>query len=139
MQHRADDATGRPAPAPRGPDRINRHSSGLQEFTRALAGSEGLRILDLGPTSPTNIARLTGLGHKTYSEDILLASRDPVFNLGLTKEGQTIFDVEGFLKSNDLRLRPQPPVTADNAARASRRLRPSGRFRRHCPAARPPT
>lgn len=100
MLHRADDATGRAAPAPRGPDRINRHSSGLQEFTRALAGREGLCILDLGPTSPTNIARLTGLGHKTYSEDVLLASSDPAFNLGRTKEGQTIYDVESFLKGN---------------------------------------
>ncbi len=100
MLHRADDATGRAVPAPRGPDRINRHSSGMQEFSRALAGREGLCILDLGPTSPTNIARLTGMGHKTYSEDLLLASSDPALNLGRTKEGLTIFDVEGFFKGS---------------------------------------
>ncbi len=100
MLHRADDATGRAAPAPRGPDRTLRHSSGLQEFSRALAGREGLRILDLGPTSPTNITRLTGMGHNTYSEDVLLAAADPAFSLGRTKEGQPIFDVEGFLRGN---------------------------------------
>src|SRR3954464_11730680 len=57
--------------------RVTRRSSGLQEFVRALGKEEGLRILDLGPTSPTNIARLTEQGHKVYNEDVLLASMDP--------------------------------------------------------------
>ena len=54
-------ATAPPA-AERG-QRLRRRSSGLAEFTRAIDEEEGLRILDLGPTSPTNIAYLTGLGH----------------------------------------------------------------------------
>ena len=59
--------------------RVTRRSSGLQEFVRALGKQEGLRILDLGPTSPINIARLTEQGHKVYNEDVLLASMDPAF------------------------------------------------------------
>ena len=100
MLHGAEDASSRAAPVPRGPDRILRHSSGLLEFSRALAGREGLRILDLGPTSSTNITRLTGMGHNTYSEDVLLAASDPALTLGRSKEGKVILDVEGFLRSN---------------------------------------
>ena len=54
-------------PPPTSTERIPRHSTGLGEFTRMVAGQEEMRILDLGPTSPTNIARLTGLGHKMYN------------------------------------------------------------------------
>ncbi len=60
---------------------MTRRSSGLQEFVRALGTQEGLRILDLGPTSPTNIARLTEQGHKVYNEDVLLESMNPDFQV----------------------------------------------------------
>lgn len=84
-----------PAPAS-APERISRRSSGLKEFSRAIAGQQSLRILDLGPTSPTNIAYLTGLGHKIYSEDVLLASADPRLVLP-PSEGKPVLDVERFL------------------------------------------
>ena len=54
------------------PARATRRSSGLGEFSRLLAGREGLCILDIGPTSASNIQRLTELGHRVYSEDVLL-------------------------------------------------------------------
>ena len=76
-----------------------RRSSGLNEFTRAIAGQEGLRILDLGITSPVNIARLTGLGHKVYTEDVLAASADPSFVLA-TENGKPMYDVPRFLAEN---------------------------------------
>src|SRR5205085_8665834 len=57
-------------------ERVERRSSGLGEFTRRIAGSEGLSILDLGPTSPANIEYLTGLGHKVYNEDVLQGSTE---------------------------------------------------------------
>ncbi len=76
-----------------------RRSSGLNEFTRAIAGLEGLRILDLGITSPVNIERLTGLGHKVYTEDLLAASADPSFVLA-TENGKPIHDVPRFLAEN---------------------------------------
>ena len=62
------------APPPRPEERVPRHSTGLAEFHRLVGGEGRLRILDLGPTSPTNISYLTGQGHKVYQEDILRAA-----------------------------------------------------------------
>jgi len=79
--------------------RVTRRSSGLQEFVRALGKEENLRILDLGPTSPTNIARLTEQGHKVYNEDILLGSMDPAFQ-SVGEDGKPTTSVERFLAEN---------------------------------------
>ena len=88
------------APAPPGSkERIPRHSTGLGEFTRMLAGQEEMRVLDLGPTSPTNIARITGLGHKIYNEDVLLASTSPSY-AARTDEGKPTIHVDRFLTEN---------------------------------------
>ncbi len=92
------------APAPHAPEpvskaRIARRSSGLGEFSARIAGEEGLRILDLGPTSPTNIALLTGLGHKIHNEDLLLASTDRSF-FKKNDEGMEMLDVAAFYAEN---------------------------------------
>ena len=57
--------------------KLTRRSSGLGELSRSWESSEGLCILDLGSTSPTNIRHFTERGHKIYSEDLLTASTDP--------------------------------------------------------------
>jgi len=57
--------------------RLTRRSSGLGELSRTLSSEDGLCILDLGATSPSNIHYFTEHGHKAYSEDVLLASLDP--------------------------------------------------------------
>ncbi|HEV8525077.1 MAG TPA: class I SAM-dependent methyltransferase [Terriglobales bacterium] len=80
-------------------ERISRRSSGLTEFTRAIAGEEGLRILDLGPTSPANIAHLTELGHKVYNEDVLKESLDPAW-LVRSEDGAPIIDADRFFSEN---------------------------------------
>jgi SAM-dependent methyltransferase len=86
-------------PAAERGERLRRRSSGLAEFNRAIEGEEGLRILDLGPTSPTNIAYLTGLGHKVYNEDVLKESEDP--SLVVTAEdGRSTRDADRFLAEN---------------------------------------
>jgi hypothetical protein len=92
------------APAPRAPElpskeRIARRSSGLGEFNARIAGEEDLRILDLGPTSPTNIALLTGLGHKIHNEDLLLASTDRSF-WKRDDTGVEVLDVTAFYAEN---------------------------------------
>ncbi len=79
--------------------RLTRRSSGLNEFTRAIAGQQDLRILDLGITSPINIARLTELGHKVYTEDVLSASGDPSLVIA-TENGKPMYDVPRFLAEN---------------------------------------
>jgi SAM-dependent methyltransferase len=64
------------APARSAP-RSQRSSSGLKEFSKHIGPEEPRVILDLGPTSATNLMRLTGMGHKVYNEDLLTASVDP--------------------------------------------------------------
>src|SRR5438132_1718435 len=74
--------------------RLTRRSSGLVELSETLSGQEGLRVLDLGATSPGNIRYLTELGHKCYSEDVLLASFDASL---VTKDdrGNQVLDKKG--------------------------------------------
>lgn len=79
--------------------RLSRRSAGLGELDRFLKSQEGLCILDLGSTSPANISYLTGLGHKVYSEDLLMASTDP--SLASTDEqGNSTLDSKRFLSEN---------------------------------------
>lgn len=66
-----------PAPS-RSPDRmtlvgprIPRHSSGWSAVLEHLKDSESLRVLDIGPTSPSNVNFLTGLGHSIYMADLV--------------------------------------------------------------------
>lgn len=80
--------------------RFSRRSSGLGELTRSLAGREGLCILDLGSTSPANISRLTGLGHKVYTEDVLLSSYDRALVIASDDTKTTTIDVARFLSEN---------------------------------------
>ncbi len=79
--------------------RISRRSTGFQEFIRAIARTEGQRILDLGPTSPANINFITGLGHRAYNDDLLLASHDPAL-LTAEEDGTKHIDVTRFLSEN---------------------------------------
>src|SRR5579864_8343345 len=94
-----------PAPQPRAQARSSRRSSGLGELTRALAGRDGLCVLDIGPTSPDNIQHFTELGYKVYSEDVLLASRDCQY-LTADAEGKQAVDEKRFLAEN-LNYAPQ--------------------------------
>jgi SAM-dependent methyltransferase len=56
---------------------IQRRSTGFHEFIRAIGKPEGQAVLDLGPTSPANLHYITGLGHRAYNEDLLLAASNP--------------------------------------------------------------
>jgi len=79
--------------------RVARRSNGLSELTRSLRQEESLRVLDLGSTSPQNIAFFTGLGHRIYNEDVLRASADP--DLLIESEGgRKVVDVTRFLAEN---------------------------------------
>ena len=78
---------------------LTRRSSGLAEFIRGLQQREGIAILDLGPTSPTNITYFTNLGHRVYNEDILLASTSPNYRQK-NAEGAETLDPKLFLDDN---------------------------------------
>lgn len=57
-------------------------------------------MLDLGPTSPANIQFITGLGHRAYNEDVLLASQDSSLVLPAEEKGVTALDLKRFLDEN---------------------------------------
>ena len=82
-----------------GADAGSRRSSGLGELNRLLKGSEGLAILDLGPTSPTNITHFTELGHRVYNEDVLHASQNAEYKIK-TEDGSSSIDVRRFFAEN---------------------------------------
>jgi SAM-dependent methyltransferase len=79
--------------------KLTRRSSGLGELSRGWESTEGLCILDLGSTSPTNIRHFTERGHKIYSEDLLTASTDPAL-LTKDEQGNAILDSRKFLADN---------------------------------------
>ncbi len=80
-------------------DAGSRRSSGLGELTKLLKGSEGLAILDLGPTSPANITHFTELGHRVYNEDVLLAAQNPEYK-GNGQNGAGGVDADRFFREN---------------------------------------
>ncbi|MFB3777281.1 MAG: class I SAM-dependent methyltransferase [Bryobacteraceae bacterium] len=61
-----------PVPEP-GAAAYARHSHGLEQFFAQIQGQGSLRILDVGGVTQANVAFITGLGHKLYSEDFLRA------------------------------------------------------------------
>jgi hypothetical protein len=77
--------------------RLQRHSMGLQHFTRAILRPDGQTVLDLGPTSSNNLQFITGMGHKAYNNDVLMAANDSKFQIPGDEEGSTKIDVAGFL------------------------------------------
>ena len=79
--------------------RVPRRSSGMGEFSKVISSLEELTILDLGPTSPQNIAQLTERGHRVYNEDVLLASMSPEFATNGSEEAVSA-GVERFLAEN---------------------------------------
>jgi SAM-dependent methyltransferase len=80
--------------------RIPRHSSGWKELMKHLQTQDSLRILDIGPTSSTNINYITSLGHSIYMASVVDEASKPEW-LTPAKEGEEqTFDVDRFLESN---------------------------------------
>jgi 2-polyprenyl-3-methyl-5-hydroxy-6-metoxy-1,4-benzoquinol methylase len=86
--------------------RIPRRSTGFNQFTRAILRPDGQRILDLGSTSSSNINYITGLGHRAYNEDLLMAASASRLAVPGPEEGSTTVDVERFL-AEDLLYEPE--------------------------------
>ena len=84
------------ASAPRTP----RHSSGWAELLKFLKSTEGLRVLDIGPTSSTNINFLTGLGHSIYMANLVEEASRPEWLVAPAPGEPPVFDVPRFLASN---------------------------------------
>jgi SAM-dependent methyltransferase len=80
--------------------RVPRHSSGWKELQKHLKSEESLRILDIGPTSSTNINYITSLGHSIYMANIVEEASKPEWILPGVDGGAPTFDVERFLETN---------------------------------------
>lgn len=74
-----------------------RHSSGWLKILARLKAEPGLRVLDIGPTSPNNINFLTSLGHSVYMADLVEEAVKPEWKLP-SKDGEPQgYDTQGFL------------------------------------------
>ncbi len=81
-------------------NRVPRHSSGWKELLKHLSTQESLRVLDIGPTSSTNINYITSLGHSIYMANLVEEAAKPEWVIPAEEDKPAGFDVEGFLKSN---------------------------------------
>lgn len=79
--------------------RLPRRSSGWAALFKYLKSEQGLRILDIGPTSSTNINFLTALGHGVYMADIVNEAFDDRW-LRRGEDGEIHFETEAFLDQN---------------------------------------
>ncbi len=81
--------------------RTRRTCIGLGEFMRGLSssGEQKTCVLDLGPTSPTNIALLTEMGVRVFNEDILRESQDESYCMK-QEDGTLGFDPGKFFAEN---------------------------------------
>ena len=80
--------------------RVPRHSSGWKELLKHLRTEESLRILDIGPTSSTNINYITSLGHSIYMANVVEEASKPEWLIPGEPGEEPKFNVEGFLESN---------------------------------------
>ncbi|HET7103695.1 MAG TPA: class I SAM-dependent methyltransferase [Terracidiphilus sp.] len=90
---------GSPVPSayiPRGPRQF-RHSGGWATVRKRLQTESGLRIIDIGHTSPGNINYLTNLGHSIFLADPVADAASGHFQTGTDDDGKPILDTEGFL------------------------------------------
>ena len=81
-------------------DRVPRHSSGWKELLKHLHEEDSLRILDIGPTSSTNINFITSIGHSIYMANLVEEAAKPEWIIPAAAGEPAGFDVERFLTTN---------------------------------------
>lgn len=97
LDKKQGEAKSGPAPGLSGP-RYGRHSGGWTTLRKRLQGEPGLRVIDIGYTSPSNINYLTSLGHSVYMADLVHDACANDWKRGTDEEGNDIWDVDGFLE-----------------------------------------
>jgi len=85
------------AGAPTGP-RVPRHSGAWAALRKRLQAEPGLRVIDCGLTSPTNINYLTSLGHSVFLTDLVTEACNGAWQIGTDEEDRPIWNIEGYLK-----------------------------------------
>jgi hypothetical protein len=77
--------------------KMTRHSGGWAALRKRFEAESGLRVLDVGCTSPTNINFLTGMGHSIFMADMVHDACAGNWQTGTDESGNPVWDVEGFL------------------------------------------
>jgi hypothetical protein len=78
---------------------VGRYSGGWATLRKRLQAEPGMRVIDVGFTSPSNINYLTNLGHSVYMANLVHDAWKGDWKKGPDEEGNPIWDVEGFLSS----------------------------------------
>jgi cyclopropane fatty-acyl-phospholipid synthase-like methyltransferase len=81
-------------------NRVPRHSSGWKELLKHLKTQESLRVLDIGPTSSSNINYITSLGHSIYMANLVEEALKPEWVTPASEGDEGGFDVKRFLETN---------------------------------------
>jgi hypothetical protein len=81
-------------------DRVPRHSSGWNELLKHLRTQESLSILDIGPTSSTNINYITSLGHSIYMANLVEEAAKPEWLIPAEGDEPARFDIDRFVENN---------------------------------------
>jgi hypothetical protein len=84
------------APGLTGP-RVPRHSGGWTAVRKRLQAEQGLRVIDVGYTSPNNINYLTELGHSVFLADLVPDACNGSWKTGEDPDGNEVWNVQGFL------------------------------------------
>ena len=77
--------------------RVPRHSGGWAAVRKRLQAEPGLRVIDVGYTSPNNINYLTELGHSVFLADLVPDACNGNWKTGEDEDGNAIWNVQGFL------------------------------------------
>jgi hypothetical protein len=77
--------------------RVPRHSGGWSAIRKRLEADLGLRIIDTGFTSPSNINYLTELGHSVFLADLEVDAFGENWITGNDEDGNPIWNAEGYL------------------------------------------
>lgn len=77
--------------------RIPRHSGGWSALRKRLQAEPGLRIIDSGATSPTNINYLTSLGHSVFLTDLVTEACTGNWQSGKDEDDKPIYNTQAFL------------------------------------------
>jgi hypothetical protein len=78
--------------------RVPRHSGGWAALRKRLQSEPGLRVIDNGFTSPSNINYLTSLGHSIFLTDLVQDACTGDWQTGTDEDGNPVWDVEGYLE-----------------------------------------
>lgn len=77
--------------------KIPRHSGAWASLRKRLQAEPGMRVIDAGVTSPTNINYLTSLGHSIFLADPVTEACSGNWKTGVDEDDNPIWNIEGYL------------------------------------------